>query len=105
GGAAPLTALEGLGDGELRYLALALVLFTGPGVLAVDAPGEVPDAMRGLTVLADGFDRSLDPGQRAELLRTAVLMGERGHIRFVGAVSDASWIGGAEAITVVHLDA
>ncbi|MFF5138927.1 ATP-binding protein [Streptomyces sp. NPDC013157] len=99
------TELERLGDGELRYLALALVLFTGPGVLAVDAPGEVPDAMRGLTVLADGFDRSLDPGQRAALLRTAVLMGERGHIRLVGAVSDASWAEGAEAITVVHLDA
>ncbi|MER5795271.1 ATP-binding protein [Streptomyces sp. NPDC001980] len=99
------TELERLGDGELRYLALALVLFTGPGVLAVDAPGEVPDAMRGLTVLADGFDRALDPGQRAELLRTAVLMGERGHIRLVGAVSDASWAEGTAAITVVHLDA
>lgn len=98
------TELARLGDGELRYLALALVLFTGPGVLEVDAPGEVPDAMRGLTVLADGFDRCLDPRQRAELLRTAVLMGERGHIRFVGAVSDASWADGAGAITVVHLD-
>ncbi|MGY4929198.1 AAA family ATPase [Streptomyces sp. 900105755] len=98
------TELDRLGDGELRYLALALVLFTGPGVLAVDEPGEVPDAMRGLTVLADGFDRGLDPGQRAELLRTAVLMGERGHIRLVGAVSDASWAEAA-AITVVHLDA
>ncbi|MEU9343681.1 ATP-binding protein [Streptomyces sp. NPDC048278] len=99
------TELERLGDGELRYLALALVLFTGPGVLAVDAPGEVPDAMRGLTVLADGFDRALDPGQRAQLLRTALLMGERGHIRLVGAVSDASWAEGAGAITVVHLEA
>lgn len=99
------TELARLGDGELRYLALALVLFTGPGVLEVDAPGEVPDAMRGLTVLADGFDRCLDPRQRTELLRTAVLMGERGHIRFVGAVGDASWADGAGAITVVHLDA
>ncbi|MEU5313904.1 ATP-binding protein [Streptomyces sp. NPDC021562] len=99
------TELARLGDGELRYLALALVLFTGPGVLEVDAPGEVPDAMRGLTVLTDGFDRCLDPRQRTELLRTAVLMGERGHIRFVGAVGDASWADGAGAITVVHLDA
>ncbi|MEU2775461.1 ATP-binding protein [Streptomyces sp. NPDC007162] len=99
------TELARLGDGELRYLALALVLFTGPGVLEVDAPGEVPDAMRGLTVLADGFDRCLDPRQRAELLRTAVLVGERGHIRFVGAVGDASWADGAGAITVVHLEA
>ncbi|MFD3586181.1 ATP-binding protein [Streptomyces sp. NPDC058683] len=97
--------LARLGDGELRYLALALVLFTGPGVLEVDAPGEVPDAMRSLTVLADGFDRCLDPRQRAELLRTAVLMGERGHIRFVGAVSDAAWAAEAGASTVVHLDA
>ncbi|MEU2420768.1 ATP-binding protein [Streptomyces sp. NPDC007851] len=99
------TELARLGDGELRYLALALVLFTGPGVLEVDAPGEVPDAMRGLTVLADGFDRCLDPCQRTGLLRTAALMGERGHIRFVGAVSDASWAAGTEAITVVHLEA
>ncbi|MFE3167256.1 ATP-binding protein [Streptomyces sp. NPDC059224] len=97
--------LARLGDGELRYLALALVLFTGPGVLEVDAPGEVPDAMRGLTVLADGFDRCLDPRQRTELLRTAVLIGERGHIRFVGAVSDAHRADEAGAITVVHLDA
>ncbi|MGW2964668.1 ATP-binding protein [Streptomyces sp. NPDC001220] len=97
--------LARLGDGELRYLALALVLFTGPGVLEVDAPGEVPDAMRSLTVLADGPDRCLDPRQRTELLRTAALMGERGHIRFVGAVSDATWAAEAGAITVVHLDA
>ncbi|MFJ8150769.1 ATP-binding protein [Streptomyces sp. NPDC094468] len=97
--------LAGLGDGELRYLALALVLFTGPGVLEVDAPGEVPDAMRSLTVLADGFDRCLDPRQRAELLGTAVLMGERGHIRLVGAVSDADLAAEAGTITVVHLEA
>ncbi|MFF4895605.1 ATP-binding protein [Streptomyces sp. NPDC001068] len=97
--------LARLGDGELRYLALSLVLFTGPGVLEVDAPGEVPDAMRGLTVLADGFDRCLDPRQRAELLRTAALMGERGHIRFVGAVGDVDRAAEAGAITVVHLDA
>ncbi|MFI9804268.1 AAA family ATPase [Streptomyces sp. NPDC052301] len=99
------TELARLGDGELRYLALTLVLLTGPGVLDVDTPGEVPDALRTLTVLADGFDRALDPDQRRELLRTAARMGERGHIRCVGAVSDASWAAGAAGVTVVHLDA
>jgi len=111
------TALRRLGEGELRYLALALVLLTGPGVLEVDPVGEVPAAMQTLTVLADGFDRSLDPRQRRELLRLAGRMGERGHIRVVAAVSDTSWMagadamdgtggaaGGAEGVTVVHLE-
>jgi energy-coupling factor transporter ATP-binding protein EcfA2 len=92
-----------LGDGELRYLALALVLFTGPGVLEVDTAGEVPAALQTLTVLADNLDRGLDPGQRAELLRLAARMCDRGHIRLVGAVSDASWAAGADGVTVVHL--
>ncbi|MEV5873261.1 ATP-binding protein [Streptomyces sp. NPDC052101] len=104
-GDGPRSELARLGDGELRYLALTLVLLTGPGVLDLDAPGEVPDALRSLTVLADGFDRCLDPCQRRELLRTAARMGERGHIRCVGAVSDASWAAGIEGVTVVHLDA
>ncbi|WP_437095315.1 ATP-binding protein [Streptomyces sp. enrichment culture] len=98
------TDLRLLGDGELRYVALALVLLTGPGVLEVDAPGEVPAALQTLTVLADGLDRGLDPRQRAELLRLAARMCERGHIRLVGAVSDASWAAGVDGVTVVHLD-
>ncbi|MFI9154145.1 ATP-binding protein [Streptomyces sp. NPDC053367] len=93
-----------LGDGELRHLALALVLLTGPGVLALDAPGEVPSALQALTVLADGFDRALDPRQRAELARLAARMAELGHIRCVGTVSDASWAAGTPGVTVVHLD-
>ncbi|MEV0175645.1 ATP-binding protein [Streptomyces sp. NPDC050803] len=93
-----------LGDGELRYLALTLVLLTGPGVLEVDAAGEVPPAMQTLTVLADGLDRSLDPGQRVELLRLAARMCDRGHIRLVGAVSDGSWAGRVPGATVVHLN-
>ncbi|MET9764156.1 ATP-binding protein [Streptomyces sp. NPDC006372] len=97
------TDLRRLGDGELRYLALALVLFTGPGVLEVDPAGEVPAALQTLTVLADGFDRNLDVRQRHELLRLAARMCERGHIRLVGAVSDASWADGTEGVTVVHL--
>ncbi|MBX9393616.1 ATP-binding protein [Streptomyces sp. TRM72054] len=97
------TGFGRLGDGELRYLALALVLFTGPGVLDVDPVGEVPAALQTLTLLADGFDRSLDVPQRTELLRLAARMGGRGHIRCVGAVSDASSAAGEDGITVVHL--
>ncbi|MFI0502461.1 ATP-binding protein [Streptomyces albogriseolus] len=97
------TALRRLGDGELRYTALALVLLTGPGVLEADVPGEVPDALRCLTVLADGLDRAQDPAQRAALLALAARMCERGHIRLVGAVSDATWAAGVPGATVVHL--
>jgi len=98
------TGFERLGDGELRYAALALVLLTGPGVLEVDPPGEVPAAMQTLTVLTDGLDRGVDVRQRAELLRLAARMCERGHIRLVGAVSDASWATQTDGVTVVHLD-
>ncbi|MFC7014658.1 AAA family ATPase [Streptomyces viridiviolaceus] len=100
------TGLDRLGDGELRYLALALVLFTGPGVLEVDPVGEVPAALQTLTVLADGLDRGLDARQREELLRVAVRMCDRGHIRLVGAVGEGTWAPGAEGtegVTVVHL--
>ncbi len=93
-----------LGDGELRYLALTLVLLTGPGVLEVDPPGEVPPAMRTLTVLTDGLERALDPRQGAELLGLAARMGERGHIRLVGTVSDPAWARGTPGVTVVHLN-
>ncbi|MFD5480768.1 AAA family ATPase [Streptomyces hawaiiensis] len=98
------TDLGRLGHGELRYLALALVLFTGPGVLEVDPVGEVPAALQTLTVLADGFDRGLDQRQRQELLSLAARMCERGHIRLLGAVSDGSWAAGTEGAAVVHLD-
>jgi energy-coupling factor transporter ATP-binding protein EcfA2 len=97
------TPLGLLGDGELRYLALALVLLTGPGVLEVDPAGEVPAALQTLTVLADGFDRDLDVRQREGLVRLAARMCERGHIRLVGAVSDASWAAGVGGVTVVDL--
>ncbi|MEU5887418.1 ATP-binding protein [Streptomyces sp. NPDC047461] len=98
------TELARLGGGELRYLALALVLFTGPGVLEVDPAGEVPAAMQTLTVLADGFDRRLDPRQRDELLGLAARMCDRGHIRLLGTATDASWATKTEGLTVVHLD-
>ncbi|MGK5729547.1 AAA family ATPase [Streptomyces sp. URMC 124] len=80
------TPLERLGDGELRYLALCIVLMTGPGVLDMDPAAEVLQARQTLTVLADGFDRCLDPRQARELLSLAVRMGERGHVRLVAAV-------------------
>ncbi len=103
-GDGPLTHFGRLGDGELRYVGLALVLLTGPGVLTVDRPGEVPDALQVLTVLADGFDRGLDVRQRAQLLRLAARMCDRGHIRLLGAVSDASWAEEVAGVTVVNLE-
>ncbi len=80
------TPLERLGDGELRYLALSLVLLTGPGVLDMDPVAEVLPARQALTVLADGFDRCLDPRQARALLGLAARMCERGHVRLVGTV-------------------
>ncbi|MFP3987399.1 ATP-binding protein [Streptomyces sp. E11-3] len=89
-----LTPVERLGDGELRYLALALVLLTGPGVLAVDPVAEVPSAYQTLTVLTDGFVRGMDARQARELIALAVRMCARGHIRLVGTVQDSSWAAG-----------
>ncbi|KUJ35693.1 biotin transporter BioY [Streptomyces sp. NRRL F-5122] len=97
------TPLNLLGDGELRYLALALVLLTGPGVLEVDPVGEVPAALQTLTVLADGLDRGMDRRQARELLRLAVRMSTRGHVRLVGAVSDVSRAAEVDGVTVVDL--
>ncbi|MEU6648429.1 ATP-binding protein [Streptomyces sp. NPDC046900] len=99
------TPLKLLGDGELRYVALALVLLTGPGVLEVDPVGEVPAALQTLTVLADGLDRCMDRRQTRELLGLAARMCERGHIRLVGAVGEASWAAEVDGATVVDLSA
>lgn len=85
-----VSPVERLADGELRYLALALVLLTGPRVLAVDAVAEVPEAYQSLTVLADGFDRGLDRTQCAELTALAGRMCARGHIRLVAAMGEGS---------------
>ncbi|MET8676864.1 ATP-binding protein [Streptomyces sp. NPDC004647] len=97
------TPVGRLGDGELRYLALALVLLTGPGVLAMEPVAEVLPARQALTVLADGFDRCLDRCQSRELLALAVRMGERGHVRLVGAVREAADAAGVEGVSVVDL--
>lgn len=88
GSAGPATELGRLGAGELRFLALALVLLTGPGVLAMDPAAELLSARQALTVLADGFDRGLDRRQNAELLRLALLCCGRGHVRLVAAVGE-----------------
>ncbi|WP_372345333.1 AAA family ATPase [Streptomyces sp. KL116D] len=98
-GAGLRTPVERLADGELRYLALALVLLTGPRVLAVDAAAEVPEAYQTLTVLADGFDRGLDPAQGAALTELAARMCARGHIRLVAAVGEGS---GADRAARAH---
>jgi uncharacterized membrane protein len=100
GGATPLGRL---GEGELRYLGLALVLLTGPGVLAMDQVAEVPTAYQSLTVLADGFDRCLDPEQARQLVALGAEMCARGHIRLVGTVTDASCARGIGGVTVVDL--
>ncbi|MEU6882226.1 ATP-binding protein [Streptomyces sp. NPDC046712] len=99
------TPLGRLGDGELRYLALALVLLTGPGVLAMDQLAEVPDAMRTLTVLADGCDRGLDRRQLTELLGLATTICAGGHIRLVATVGESAAASAREmpGVSVVEL--
>ncbi|MFJ2443054.1 MULTISPECIES: ATP-binding protein [unclassified Streptomyces] len=107
-GARAATPVDRLGEGELRYLALALVLLTGEGGPALgdlsDQPVEVPPALRSLTVLADGFDRSLDRRQARELLSLAAEVCAEGRLRLVGTVGDASYARGAAGVTVVDLD-
>ncbi|MEV4944796.1 ATP-binding protein [Streptomyces sp. NPDC053755] len=100
------TPLGRLGDGELRYLALALVLLTGPGVLAMDQLAEVPDAMKTLTVLVDGFDRGLDRRQLHALLGLAGDICADGHIRLVGAIGEAGAAAARETpgVSVVDLE-
>uniref|UniRef100_A0AAU2V116 ATP-binding protein n=1 Tax=Streptomyces sp. NBC_00003 TaxID=2903608 RepID=A0AAU2V116_9ACTN len=104
GGTRHGTPVGRLGEGELRYLALALVLLTGPGVLAVDTVAEVPPAMQTLTVLADGLDRGLDPRQTRELIALATEMCARGHIRLLAAVGDGAGAQEAHGATVVDLE-
>ncbi|MFD3717732.1 ATP-binding protein [Streptomyces sp. NPDC058674] len=99
------TELGRLGSGELRFLALALVLLTGPGVLAMDPAAELLSARQALTVLADDLDRGLDRRQSAELLRLALLSCGRGHVRLVGAVGESAAPGarGLDGVSVVDL--
>lgn len=103
----PATELARLGAGELRFLALALVLLTGPGVLAMDPAAELPSARQALTVLSDGFDAAMDRRQNAELLRLALLSCARGHVRLVAAVGQetAAAARGVPGVAVVDLGA
>lgn len=95
--------VDRLGDGELRFLALALVLLTGPGVLDVDTSTEVLPAGQVLTVLGDGLDLGLDRRQARELLRLAGLAAERGHIRLLGTVQDPSCAEGLDGVSLMGL--
>ncbi|MCK7628083.1 ATP-binding protein [Streptomyces sp. RS10V-4] len=95
--------VEQLGDGELRFLALALVLLTGPGVLAMDPVGEIPSALQQMTVMADGMDRCMDRRQARELVALAVRMAERGHVRLLGTVRDPAVAEGLPGVQVLHL--
>ncbi|MFF2808865.1 biotin transporter BioY [Streptomyces sp. NPDC058000] len=95
--------VEQLGDGELRFLALALVLLTGPGVLAMDPAGEIPSALQQMTVMADGMDRCMDRRQARELVSLAVRMADRGHVRLLGTVWDPSVAEGLPGVQVLHL--
>lgn len=97
--------VDRLGDGELRFLALALVLLTGPGVLDVDTSSELLPAGQVLTVLGDGLDLGLDRRQVRELLRLAGLAAARGHIRLLGTVQDSSYAEGLGGVSVTDLGA
>ncbi|MFC5724448.1 AAA family ATPase [Streptomyces gamaensis] len=104
GGSGATTPLEQLGDGELRYLALCLVLLTGPGVLDMDPAAEVLPACQALTVLADGLDRCLDARQSRELLDLAGRMCRRGHIRLVGTLRGGAGAGDGPEEAVVKME-
>ncbi|MBO8193439.1 AAA family ATPase [Streptomyces oryzae] len=107
GDGAPATPLEWLGEGELRYAALGLVLLTGPGVLSVDTVHELPAARQALTVLADGMDRGLDGRQTAQLLALAGRMARRGHVRLLATGPDGGALAQAaaqtEGVTLIDL--
>ncbi|GHH37052.1 AAA family ATPase [Streptomyces candidus] len=98
-----VTPVGRLGEGELRYLALALVLLTGPRVVDVEQEVGMPDAHRALTVLADGFDRAMDARQVRALTELAGEVCRRGHLRLTGTVADASPVRGGSGVTVVDL--
>ncbi|MBM9507322.1 AAA family ATPase [Actinacidiphila acididurans] len=100
-----LVPIDRLGDGELRFVALALVLLTGPSVLDVDTSTELLPAGQVLTVLGDGLDLGLDRRQLRELLRLAGLAAGRGHIRLLATVQDPACADGLGGVTITGLGA
>jgi|GEM_PF-2017718 len=99
-GAPGKVPIDRLGDGELRFLALALVLLTGPGVLDVDTSTELLPAGQVLTVVADGLDLGVDRRQAAELLRLAQVAASRGHIRLLATVNEPALAAESEGVSV-----
>ncbi len=97
-----VTPIDRLGDSELRFLGMALVLLTGPGVLEMDQASEVPAALRAMSVLADGLDTGLDRAQTGALLSLAVRAAEHGHVRVIGTAHDADAVRG-EGVAVIRL--
>ncbi|MFG2596250.1 ATP-binding protein [Streptomyces sp. NPDC048462] len=104
-GDGPGTPLERLGDGELRYLALAVALLMGPGADPADADSEVPSALQTRTLLTDGLDRDLDGRQTRELLAEAASTVAAGRVRLLGTVTEAgaARARGTAGATVVDL--
>ncbi|SDO55873.1 AAA family ATPase [Actinacidiphila guanduensis] len=100
-----MVPIDRLGDGELRFLALALVLLTGPGVLDVDTSTELLPAGQVLTVVADGLDLGVDRRQARELLRLAGLAASRGHIRLLATVQDPSCADDLEGVSLTVVGA
>jgi hypothetical protein len=98
-----LVPIDRLGDGELRFVALALVLLTGPSVLDVDTSTELLPAGQVLTVLGDGLDLGIDRRQLRELLRLAGLAAGRGHIRLLATVQDPACADGLGGVTITGL--
>ncbi len=98
-----LTPLDRLGDSELRFLGLALVLLTGPGVLEMDQGEELPAALRVMTVAADGLDVGLHRAQTTALLSLALRAADRGHVRLVGTAHEADAVRG-DGVTVIQLN-
>ncbi|MEY9939749.1 energy-coupling factor transporter ATP-binding protein EcfA2 [Streptacidiphilus sp. MAP5-52] len=85
---------ELLPSGVLRQLAFATVLLTGPGVLQMSPAMEVPDAERLLTVLGEGLDLGLGAAQVESLLRLAVEVASRGHVRLLATATERAVVPG-----------
>jgi hypothetical protein len=85
---------ELLPSGVLRQLAFATVLLTGPGVLQMSPAAEVPDAERLLTVLGEGLDLGLGAAQVESLLRLAVEVASRGHVRLLATTTERAAVPG-----------